>query len=409
MADSRPAAYGEAAAPAVVSSTVERVRPHVRLLALLSLGHFVIDLMQGALPALLPFLKQTHGLTYAATGTIVLVGTVMSSIVQPLFGYFADQTARRWMLPVSVVLAGGGFALLGLASGYPMILALVLVMGLGAAAFHPEGYKTATGVAGDRKATGLSWFSLGGNIGIALGPPIITVLVVTLGLGGSLGMLLPALVVAALFVAVLPRLSESGPRAHAAKIAAADAVNRPGAMALLVVVVMLRSWISLGFTTFVPLYYIDVLKEDPQTVGTLLFVFLGAGALGTVGAGMLADRWGTRPFMVWGVLAVLPLAILFLHVTGPLAFVVIGLMGAVLISTFTISVVLGQQYMPRNAGMASGLIVGFATGTAGLGVAALGWVADRYGLMSALWISALMPIPGFVAALFLPAPGRART
>src|SRR5688572_9993507 len=126
MADSRPAAFGEAAAPAVVSSTVERVRPHVRLLALLSLGHFVIDLMQGALPALLPFLKQTHGLTYAATGTIVLVGTVMSSIVQPLFGYLADQTARRWMLPVSVALAGAGFALLGLASSYSMILALVL-------------------------------------------------------------------------------------------------------------------------------------------------------------------------------------------------------------------------------------------------------------------------------------------
>ena len=401
MADSRPAAYDEAAAPAVAL-------PNVRLLALLSLGHFVIDLMQGALPALLPFLKQAHGLTYAATGTIVLMGTVTSSIVQPLFGYLADQTARRWMLPASVALAGTAFALLGLAPGYATILALVLAMGLGAAAYHPEGYKTATGVAGERKATGLSWFSLGGNIGVALGPPVITALVVGVGLSGSVGMLLPAVVVAALFVAVLPHLTAGGPRGHV-RSAAAGGVNRPGAMTLLVVVVMLRSWTSLGLTTFVPLYYIDVLKEDPQTVGTLLFVFLGAGALGTVGAGMLADRWGTRPFMVWGILAVLPLSVLFLHVTGPLAFVVMGLMGAVLISTFTISVVLGQQYLPRNAGMASGLIVGFATGTAGLGVAALGLVADHFGLMSALWISALMPVPGFIAAWFLPAPTPARS
>jgi FSR family fosmidomycin resistance protein-like MFS transporter len=401
MADSRPAAYDEAAAPAVAL-------PNVRLLALLSLGHFVIDLMQGALPALLPFLKQAHGLTYAATGTIVLMGTVTSSIVQPAFGYLADQTARRWMLPASVALAGTAFALLGLAPGYATILALVLAMGLGAAAYHPEGYKTATGVAGERKATGLSWFSLGGNIGVALGPPVITALVVGVGLSGSVGMLLPAIIVAALFVAVLPHLTAAGPRGHV-RSAAAAGVNRPGAMTLLVVVVMLRSWTSLGFTTFVPLYYIDVLKEDPQTVGTLLFMFLGAGALGTVGAGMLADRWGTRPFMVWGILAVLPLSVLFLNVTGPLAFVVMALMGAVLISTFTISVVLGQQYLPRNAGMASGLIVGFATGTAGLGVAALGVVADHFGLMSALWISALMPLPGFIAAWFLPAPAPARS
>jgi FSR family fosmidomycin resistance protein-like MFS transporter len=222
-------------------------------------------------------------------------------------------------------------------------------------------------------------------------------------------MLLPTVVCAALFVAALPLLASAGPRVHAAKTAAAGAVNRPGAMSLLVLVVMLRSWTSLGFTTFIPFYYVDVLREDPQTVGTLLFAFLGAGALGTVGAGMLADRWGMRPMIVWGLLGVLPLAILFLHVTGPLAYVVIALMGAVLISTFTISVVLGQQYMPRNTGMASGLIVGFATGTAGLGVAALGWVADRYGLMSALWISALMPIPGVIAASFLPAPTQTRS
>jgi FSR family fosmidomycin resistance protein-like MFS transporter len=87
-----------------------------------------------------------------------------------------------------------------------------------------------------------------------------------------------------------------------------------------------------------------------------------------------------------------------------LAFVALGLMGAVMVSTFTASVVLAQQYLPKNAGMATGLIVGFASGTAGLGVTLLGWLADRHGLMLALWISALMPLAGFVAAWFLPTP-----
>ncbi|MBI1735006.1 MAG: MFS transporter [Candidatus Rokubacteria bacterium] len=407
MADSRPAAYGDAAVPTLVPSTFEQVRPHVRLIGLLALGHFVVDLMQGALPALLPFLKSAHGLSYAATGMIVLASTLASSIVQPLFGYLADQTARRWMLPISVVLAGVGFALLGVAPSYAAVLALVLAMGLGVAAFHPEAYKTATSVAGDRKATALSWFTLGGNAGIALGPPVIAILVTTSGLAGSLGMLVPAGIMAALLVGVLPRLSDGGARASAAARARHEEVNRPGAMALLVLVVMLRSWTSLGFTTFVPFYYLDVLHAEPRVIGTVLFVYLGAGALGTVVVGPLADRWGTRPFMVWSLLAVTPLFALFLNVTGALAFVALALMGATVVSTFTVAVVLGQQYLPRNSGMASGLIVGFATGTGGLGVTLLGWIADTHGLMSALWISALMPFAGFAAAWFLPTPRHA--
>jgi FSR family fosmidomycin resistance protein-like MFS transporter len=108
--------------------------------------------------------------------------------------------------------------------------------------------------------------------------------------------------------------------------------------------------------------------------------------------------------MLWAFLAATPFTVLFLNVTGPLAFVMLALVGVVLVSSFTVSVVLAQQYLPRNAGMASGLVVGFATGTGGLGVTVLGWVADHHGLLSALWISALMPLLAFAAAWFLPAP-----
>src|SRR3990170_1073793 len=353
MAESEPAVYDAAAASPFAATPVERVRPNARLIVLLSLGHLVVDLNQGSLPAVLPFLKAAHQLSYAAAATIVLAANVTSSLIQPLFGYFADQTARRWMLPISVLLSGAGLALTG------------------------------------------------------LGPPVITGLVTALGVAGSLGMLVPAAVVSLLLVAVLPAFAQA-PAPRVARAAAAHGVNMPGAMALLILVVSIRSWTSLGFTTFVPFYYIDVLKADPRLVGPLLFVFLGAGALGTVAAGPLADRWGPRAFMQWGFLAAIPFGLLFLQTGGLLAFVMLGLFGAVLTSSFTVSVVLGQAYLPRNAGMASGLIVGFAIGTGGLGVAALGWAADHYGLPTALWASALLPLAGFVATRFLPAPRDAK-
>jgi MFS transporter, FSR family, fosmidomycin resistance protein len=402
MADSKPAAY-EATAVAPFAVAVERARPHTKLIGLLALGHFVIDVSQGSLPAVLPFLKQIHSLSYAQVAMIVLAANLTSSIIQPLFGYLSDQIARRWILPVSVFVAGAGIALLGLAPGYGGVLALVVVMGLGVAAWHPEGYKTATVVAGDRKATALSWFSLGGNIGIAVGPPLMTVLVIGFGAAGTLGILVPSALVGLLLLAALPLFTRemTTPRMVRAR---SNAANMPGAMALLILVVSVRAWTSLGFTTFVPFYYTDTLGADPRLVGVLLFVFLGSGALGTVVAGPIADRVGPRAFMQWVLLAALPFGVLFLVSSGPIAIVMLGLFGGVLTSSFSVSVVLGQAYLPRNAGMASGLIVGFAIGLGGAGVAALGWVADRWGVPTALWISALMPMAAFALTRMLPAP-----
>ena len=385
-----------------VAAPAAKAGPNYKLLGLLALGHLVIDTNQGSLPALLPYLKTALGLTYTATGVIVLMANITSSLIQPLFGFLADKTARRWLLPLSVFLSSLGIALSGVAPSYYVVLALVMISGFGVAAYHPEGYRTATQVAGERKATGVSIFSTGGNIGIAIGPPLITLLLTGFGMPGTLGMLLPGLLVAALLMAVLPGLSRPLPaRAQGATLAPKTMV---GGMSLLVLVIAIRSWTQLGFTTYMPFYYLEVLKGDPRMVGTLLAVFLGAGAVGTLIAGPISDRVGHRRYMVSVFFLAAPLAVTFLLVSGVWTFVLLAVLGFVLVSTFTVSVVLGQAYMPRNLGMASGLIVGFAIGAGGVGAAALGWVADHWGLSTALWISALMPILGCAVSLALPEP-----
>jgi FSR family fosmidomycin resistance protein-like MFS transporter len=402
---SSPAVALPASPVAIGAVPDDRVKPDMRLLGLLALGHMVTDINQGSLPAILPVLKDVLSLSYAATGMIVLTGNITSSLIQPLFGYFADKTARRWLLPLSVLLSSVGLAFMGLAPSYAAVLALIVISGFGVAAYHPEGYRTATAVAGDRKATGVSIFSTGGNIGIALGPPLLTVLLTGFGPAGSLGMLVPGVLVAAVLTAVLPRLSAPPPAAARARANAAGARTMVGAMGLLILVVAIRSWTQLGFTTFMPFYWRDVLHGDPRLVGTLLAVFLGAGAIGTLAAGPVADRIGIRRYVVSVFLLATPIAVGFLFVQSvPLVFVMLALLGFVLVSTFTVSVVLGQAYLPRNPGMASGLIVGFAIGAGGLGASVLGWVADHWGLTATLGISAVMPVAGFVAALFLPDP-----
>jgi FSR family fosmidomycin resistance protein-like MFS transporter len=230
-----------------------------------------------------------------------------------------------------------------------------------------------------------------------------TFLVVGYGIDGTLGMLILPLLVGTLLLATLPFFTREMASTRIVR-ARAEGTTMPGAMALLILVVTVRAWTSLGFTTFMPFYYTDTLHADPRLVGLLLFVFLGSGALGTVVAGPIADRVGPRAFMTWVPLIALPFGVLFLVTSGPLAFVMLGLFGAVLTSSFSVSVVLAQAYLPRHAGMASGLIVGFAIGLGGAGVTALGWVADRWGVPTALWISALMPLAAFALTRLLPAP-----
>ncbi len=376
------------------------------MIALLALGHLCVDTNGGAITAILPYIKAAQNLSYTAVGALVLVTNLTSSVVQPLFGYFSDRRGRRWMLPAAVFFAGLGLGLTGLARDYWTVMALLVVMGLGTASYHPEGYRTAAAVAGARKATAISWFSVGGNVGIAIGPPIVTFLVVNLGLRGTLGMIGPSVALSAL---ILPALSavgaESRVRSTASRVNPAEA-NRWGAMAILIVVVAIRSWAQLGFATYIPFYVLETLKSGPERVAWMLFVFLGSGAVGTLLGGPMADRWGARRFIVYALLFTVPFGVLFLKSGGILAYIALALFGAAVVATFTTSVVLGQAYLPRTPGMASGLIVGLAMGTGGVAVTLFGRIADVHGVSAVLWICALLPIAGFIAATALPAASR---
>ena len=167
----------------------------------LAAGHLATDFANGALPALLPFLVDRFALSYTLAATLILASAVSSSVVQPLFGLWSDRRGAIWLLPTGVAVAGVGIALAADAPSYWLVLALVTVSGLGIAAFHPEGSKFAAYVSGTKRASGMSAFSIGGNVGFALGPIVATPLVVWFGLRGGLLLALPCLAIAAALLA----------------------------------------------------------------------------------------------------------------------------------------------------------------------------------------------------------------
>jgi FSR family fosmidomycin resistance protein-like MFS transporter len=377
-----------------------------RGLIILSIGHLVDDLPQGALPALLPFLKEALGLSYAVAGTIILFSNLTSSVIQPAFGYITDRKSLFWFLPLGCFCAGLGIALLGWASSYPQIIGLVILSGLGVAIYHPEGWRTANFFAGEKKATGMSVFGVGGNLGIALGPLLVVHSVKSFGLKGSMYFLIPGAAMAGVFLfsnfwrvrrPAIPSSSLSARTAASGKSALYP-------MSLLIGMAMLRSWAQIGLMTFIPFYYINYMKGDPITAGNLLFAFLSSGTLGTLVGGPLADRFGHKKILLFSLGLSCPLLVLFLLSSGIWSFIWFILAGFILIFSFAISMVMGQSFLPKHVGMASGLILGFAIGTGGIGAALLGLVADRWGVPFTLWIIVFIPWLAFILAAFIPYP-----
>jgi FSR family fosmidomycin resistance protein-like MFS transporter len=380
----------------------------LKIILILSLSHLVTDLTGSALPAMMPFVKNTLQLSYTAVGVVIMVSNMTSSIIQPLFGYLSDKMEMKWLLPVSVILTYIGFSFLGLSSSFVVLLILVIINGLGVAIYHPEGTKIMHYFSGAKMATGMSFFQVGGNFGMALGPLFVTYAIALADLSGTLFYLflgIPMLAILLLFSKKLNlrakgKKSDAGEERRDSPLAGE---NRSwAAMSLLVFAVSLRSWAHMGLITFAPFYYIQVLKGDAITGGRLVFLFLMGGVVGTLIGAAIADRIGHKYYFCLSMILSVPLLWLFLQVGGIWVFIILFLVGLLLISSFSVTIVMGQRILKNRLGMASGLTVGFVIGMGGVGAGLLGVVADSWGVMTVLKLIVYMPAAGFIPALMIP-------
>ncbi|MBO0875385.1 MAG: MFS transporter [Pseudonocardia sp.] len=382
--------------------------------AALSGVHLVDDFYQGAVPALLPIFAVERGYTGAAAGGLMFAATFLSSLIQPAFGVLGDRYRMRWLVGGGMLLAGLGVGACGLLAGYPATWAAIAATGLGVAAFHPEAARATREAAGP-SAQAMSWFSVGGNVGIAIAPVVVTPVIAVTGLTGTPLLALPAVLTAiALALPGVRRRTRRTPGA-AATARPTSAHDPRGAdcehrddwrrFGWLMVVIIMRSIAFVGVATFLVLYLTHRFGLSAEVAAPGLTVFTGIGAAGTLIGGWLADRYGkVRVVRAGYCLSVVGIGGLVAAPTAALAYPGIVAAGLGLYLPFAVHVTLGQDYLPRRLATASGLTTGLAISAGGLLAPALGVLADARGQRVALTVLIAAPLVALLASLGLRTP-----
>jgi FSR family fosmidomycin resistance protein-like MFS transporter len=369
-------------------------------LGLLAGSHAIDDFYQGAVPALVALLVASRSYGYAAASGITLAATLLSSIVQPVFGVLTDRRELRWLVPVGMGTAGIGIGLCGLVDSYAWTWGCVALSGLGVAAYHPQASRAA-GRASAGSATGMSWFTLGGNLGYAMGPAVTAPLLVAAGLTGTPLLAVPAVAYAGLLLGRLRRRSGAAVTVQTAPTPVGQDSWR--SFAWLTAVVSVRSIFFFGVSSFLALFVLRQLHTSESTGAAALTVLFVAGVGGTLLGGRLADTVGRVTAMQLGYLLSVPGLLTLLLAPGlTVAMVGVALLGLAIYLPVSVQVTLGQEYLPNRIGTASGVTLGLAVSAGGVAAPLFGLFADAHGLTPTLWLLLALPVVALVLTRRLP-------
>jgi len=382
------------------------VKFSARILASLSFCHLLNDLMQSLLPSIYPMLKQTFGLSFRQIGLITLVSQITASLLQPAIGVYTDRRPQPHSLAVGMSFTLVGMILLGFGLSFSALLVAAALIGLGSAVFHPESSRIARLASGGRHGFAQAFFQVGGNVGSAVGPLLAAFLVLPYGQRAIAWFALAALVGILFLWNVGNWYKQTGvfnPGAVAAPLARAPLSPRQTRVALgLLIGLIFSKYIYLAsFGSYYTFYLMSRFNLSVRSAQLHLFLFLGAVAAGTIFGGPIGDRFGRRRVILWSILGVLPFALALPYVDLFWTRVLSVVIGLILASAFSAIIVYAQELVPGRVGTISGLFFGFAFGTAGIGAAVLGELADRTSIATVYLVCSYLPAIG-VLAFWLP-------
>lgn len=385
-----------------MSASSTRAIVRNRALMTLASGHFTVDMYGGLLPVLYPLLTDRFELDLKTVGLVALAYSGASSLSQPLFGWLADRYGTRF---TGIALAWSAilFATIGFAPTFPLLLLFAALAGLGSGAFHPFGAINANAVIGDAdRNTAMSIYVMGGTLGVSMGPIVGAVLFTVFGVRGTALMLLPGLSIAIWLLIALRTGAVTGTRSKAYVAPVVRHAVPTMLVGIIVAVMMLRMFPTIGLQNFIPLWYSDM-GYDASFYGPLATTVVLSSAFGTLGAGRLADRYGRRAVIFGSIILSLPAVWAFAEYPGRFGFVSGAAIGFLSASTSPLLLVMAQQLMVGRAGVASGLLLGLGFVAGAVGTPVFGLIADMAGTQNAVRAQIPIMLLSLAAAWFLPA------
>ena len=379
----------------------------------LALGHFFCDIGMGALPAILPFFILEYGMDYQSAAGLMFASCFLSSVVQPAFGYLAERTSQIWFMPFGVFVSGAAMGLAGLFENYWTIFAVVTLSGIGGAIFHPEAARMIHKISGTKKGTALSIFSVGGNSGFAVGPMIAVSSITAFGMKGTAIFCFLALIMALVLWMIVPKIktaivekSSTGAVSNIeAKVKKIGAKNDWSSFTRLTMLIIFSSIVICGLRSFIPLYWVQVMDLSTAAAGSALTLLFTLGVVTTFIGGLLADKLGYLKVVQFSYVLLVPMVALLSQTTNPvMAYLLMIPIGFAMFAPFSSIVVLGQSYLARSIGFASGVTLGLSFSVGGVIVPLIGRFADTYGLSATMELLAVVAVFAAIFSFFLPKP-----
>ena len=377
----------------------------MNILWALSLSHLLNDTIQSLIPAIYPVLKTSYGFNYTQIGLITFAFQMTGSVLQPMVGFYTDRRPKPYSLAVGMGITLSGLVLLSRADRLPLIMLAAAMVGLGSAIFHPEASRIARLASGGQHGFAQSLFQVGGNLGSSLGPALAALVVVKHGQHSIVWFS----IIACLGIFVLFQVGSwyqghlSDPWVQAAKRSEKRASfarrHVAGALSVLVILIFSKYVYLVSLSNYYTFYLIDKFKVSVMASQWALFVFLFAVAAGTIIGGPVGDRIGRKRVIWISILGAAPFSLLLPYASLPVAIMLTVFIGVIMASAFSAIIVYAQELVPGNVGLIAGLFFGLAFGTAGIGAALLGWLADHTSIDHVFHLCSFLPLIGLLTGL----------
>ena len=404
------------------------------ILLMVSMGHLLNDMFQSVIPSIYPIIKESLGLNFMQIGAITLTNQITASLLQPMVGYLSDRHPRPYGLVVGMCFTLTGLLLLSVASSFLLVLLSVAFVGIGSSVLHPESSKIARMASGGAKGCASreqsqarlnsaeaqpalakigkgmaqSIFQIGGNVGRAIGPVAVALIVVPHGQGSIRWFALLA-VVAIWLLARIGGWYRKQLEIYGRSKSKFDIENESHLtkhqiiVALLVLLVLMfsKDFYTANIQSYLTFYMIDKFGMSVASSQYVLFAFLVSTAIGLLIGGEVGDRYG-RKYVIWfSILGSSPFALLLPYCNMTWTIILAILVGLVMSSAMSAILVYGTELLPGNVGMISGAFFGLSFGLGGIGSALFGWIADLTSIQYVFQLTAFLPLLG-IAAYFLP-------